>query len=309
MGLARYILRRLLNAVVVVLLVSTVVFVGIRLTGNPAASMLSGVEPTRQAIAALSHALGLDRPLWQQYAAFLVGVVHGNFGMSYDTGLPVLGLIESRLGATALLALAGIFVGAVISIPAGVTAALRPNTWVDVATRTFALFGISFPNFWLGIMFIEIFSVVLRWFPASGYGNLASLVLPAVTLGLILSGIQSRLVRSSMLEVLRQEYVRTARAKGIREGAVVVKHALRNALIPVLTYMGSSFGTLLGGIVFVEVVFAWPGIGSLAYQAVEQRDFPLVQGVVIVTASLLVLMNLIVDLSYLLLDPQIRLED
>lgn len=308
MDVAWYIVRRLVNAVVVILLVSTVVFVAIRLTGDPAATMLQGVEPTRQAIAALRHALGLDKPLWRQYALFIAGALHGNLGTSYDTGQPVASLIGSRLGATALLAVAGMFVGALIAFPVGIIAALRPNSLADLGARVFALAGISFPNFWLGIMLITIFSVALRWLPASGYGTPQALVLPALTLGLILSGIQSRLVRSSMLEVLRQDYVRTARAKGLKERMVIVRHALRNALIPVVTYMGSTFGALLGGIVFVEVVFSWPGIGSLAYQAVEQRDFPLVQGIVVVTASLLVLMNLLVDLAYLLLDPQIHLE-
>jgi len=306
--LAWYVVRRLVNALVVILLVSVIVFVAIRLTGDPAASMLQGVEPTRQAIDQLRHALGLDRPLWRQYEIFLVGALHGSLGTSYDTGQPVASLIGSRLGATALLAVAGVVVGAAIAFPVGIIAALKPNSLVDLSARVFALAGISFPNFWLGIMLITIFSVALRWLPASGYGTPQALVLPALTLGLILSGIQSRLVRSSMLEVLRHDYVRTARAKGVREWVVIVHHALRNALIPVVTYMGSTFGALLGGIVFVEVVFSWPGIGSLAYQAVEQRDFPLVQGIVVVTASLLVLMNLIVDLAYLLLDPQIHLE-
>lgn len=308
MDLAWYVVRRLVNALVVILLVSVIVFVAIRLTGDPAASMLQGVEPTRQAIDQLRHALGLDRPLWRQYEIFLVGALHGSLGTSYDTGQPVASLIGSRLGATALLAVAGVVVGAAIAFPVGIIAALKPNSLVDLSARVFALAGISFPNFWLGIMLITIFSVALRWLPASGYGTPQALVLPALTLGLILSGIQSRLVRSSMLEVLRHDYVRTARAKGVREWVVIVHHALRNALIPVVTYMGSTFGALLGGIVFVEVVFSWPGIGSLAYQAVEQRDFPLVQGIVVVTASLLVLMNLIVDLAYLLLDPQIHLE-
>lgn len=308
LDLAWYVVRRLVNAAAVILLVSVVVFVAIRLTGDPAASMLQGVEPTRQAIDQLRHALGLDQPLWRQYELFLAGALHGNLGTSYDTGQPVASLIGSRLGATALLAVAGLVVGALIAFPVGIIAALRPNSLVDLGARMFALAGISFPNFWLGIMLITIFSVALRWLPASGYGTWQSLVLPALTLGLILSGIQSRLVRSSMLEVLRHDYVRTARAKGLKERSVIMRHALRNALIPVVTYMGSTFGALLGGIVFVEVVFSWPGIGSLAYQAVEQRDFPLVQGIVVVTASLLVLMNLLVDLLYLLLDPQIHLE-
>ncbi len=308
LDLAWYVVRRLVNAAAVILLVSVVVFVAIRLTGDPAASMLQGVEPTRQAIDQLRHALGLDQPLWRQYELFLAGALHGNLGTSYDTGQPVASLIGSRLGATALLAVAGLVVGALIAFPVGIIAALRPNSFVDLGARVFALAGISFPNFWLGIMLITIFSVALRWLPASGYGTWQSLVLPALTLGLILSGIQSRLVRSSMLEVLRHDYVRTARAKGLKERSVIMRHALRNALIPVVTYMGSTFGALLGGIVFVEVVFSWPGIGSLAYQAVEQRDFPLVQGIVVVTASLLVLMNLLVDLLYLLLDPQIHLE-
>ena len=308
MGLAGYIIRRIFHALAVLFVVTLIVFVTIRLTGDPAAAMLQSGQPTKQAIDALRHALGLDRPIWVQYYLFVVGVLHGNLGVSYATGQPVSSLIASRLGATAVLAVAGILVGALIAFPVGIISALRPNTAIDLAGRVFALFGISFPNFWLGIMLITIFSVGLHWFPASGYGTVQSLVLPAVTLGLILAGIQSRLIRSSLLETLRQDYVRTARAKGLVERVVIFRHALRNALIPVVTYMGSTFGLLLGGIVFVEVVFAWPGIGSLALTAVEQRDFPLVQGIVIVTAAILVLMNLLVDLSYLLLDPQIHLE-
>jgi len=302
-----YILRRLLNALGVIVVVSIIVFIAIRLTGNPAAAMLQGSYPTKQAIAALSRQLGLDRPLWQQYYDFVVGVLHGNLGISYDTSLPVMSLIAGRLGATAILALAGSIVGVLISFPLGILSALRPNTFIDFCARILALFGISFPNFWLGLMLITIFSVGLR-FPASGYGSLSTLILPAVTLGLILAGIESRLIRSSLLETLRQDYVRTARAKGLPERRVIYLHALRNALLPVVTYIGSSFGTMLSGIVFIEIVFAWPGIGSLVYEAVQQRDFPLVQGIIIVTSALLVLMNLLVDLSYRPLDPQIRME-
>jgi peptide/nickel transport system permease protein len=307
-GLLRYVIRRLLHALVVLLAVSLVAFVTIRLTGDPAAAMLQAGHPTKAAIAALRHALGLDRPLAVQYVLYIWGALHGNLGTSFQTGEPVAQLIASRLPATFEMAVAGVLVGIVLAFPIGVLSALRPNSWIDLAGRLFALAGISFPNFWLGIMLITIFAVDLRWFPASGYGTPASLVLPAVTLGLILAGIWARLIRSSLLEVLHQDYIRTARAKGLAPRAVIWRHALRNALIPVVTYIGSAFAALLGGIVFVEAVFAWPGIGSLALTAVNGRDFPLVQGIVLVSATFLVLANLVVDLSYLLLDPQIRLE-
>lgn len=308
MGLFRYIVRRLLTSVLALVFVSGAVFVTIRLTGSPVAAMLANGNPSKHAIAALTQALGLNKPLWVQYWVFITGALHGNLGTSYATGQPVSALIFSRLPATLELAVAGTVVGVVIALPVGLLSAVRPNSLVDLVGRVFALLGISFPNFWLGLMLILAFAVEIPLFPPSGFGTFNALVLPSFTVGLILAGINARLIRSSVLEVLGQDYVRTARAKGLSNRVVVLKHALRNAFVPIVTYVGQQFATLLGGIVFVEVVFAWPGIGTLALTAVESRDFPLIQGIVLVFAALLVTVNLLTDLSYVLIDPQIRLE-
>lgn len=308
-GILGYVIRRLLVAVLALLVITTVVFVTIRLTGSPVAAMLGSGNPSKQAVIALTKQLGLNKPLWVQYWVFLQGVVlHGNLGTSFATGQPVSYLIMTHMPATILLAVSGSVVGIVVALPIGLLSAVRRNSWIDFLGRVFALVGISFPNFWLGMMLILVFSVGLHWFPASGYGSLSSLVLPAVTLGLILAGINARLIRSSVLEILGRDYIRTARAKGLSSRSVIMRHALRNALVPIVTYVAQQFALLLGGIVFVEVVFAWPGIGTLSLTAVETRDFPLVQGVVLAFAALLVLVNLLTDLSYVLIDPQIRLE-
>lgn len=309
LGILRYVIKRLLVALLSLLVITTVVFITIRLTGSPVAAMLGSGNPSKQAVMALTRQLGLNKPLWLQYWVFIKGLVlHGNMGTSFATGEPVSYLIITRMPATLILAVAGSLVGVVLAFPIGLLSAVRRNSWIDFFGRVFALVGISFPNFWLGMMLILVFSVTLHWLPSSGYGSLSSLILPAVTLGLILAGINSRLIRSSVLEVLGRDYIRTARAKGLSNTAVLVKHALRNALVPIVTYVSQQFATLLGGIVFVEVVFAWPGIGTLSLTAVETRDFPLVQGVVLAFATLLVIVNLLTDLSYVLIDPQIRLE-
>lgn len=309
LGILRYVIKRVLVALLSLLVITTVVFVTIRLTGSPVAAMLGSGNPSKQAVVALTRQLGLNKPLWVQYWVFMKELVlHGNMGTSFATGEPVSYLIMTRMPATLILAVAGSLVGVVLAFPIGLLSAVRRNSWIDFFGRIFALVGISFPNFWLGMMLILVFSVTLHWFPSSGYGSLSSLILPAVTLGLILAGINSRLIRSSVLEVLGRDYIRTARAKGLSNTAVLLKHALRNALVPIVTYVSQQFATLLGGIVFVEVVFAWPGIGTLSLTAVETRDFPLVQGVVLAFATLLVIVNLLTDLSYVFIDPQIRLE-
>lgn len=308
MGIAVYTMKRLLSSIVSLVVISIVVFITIRISGNPVVAMLGGGNPTRQAIQQLTHALGLDQPLWVQYWQFVQGVLRGNLGTSYVTGEPVAYMIYSRIGATLELAFSGAFIGILISIPLGIISALHRNSLIDFVSRVFALLGISFPNFWLGIVLILLFAVDLHWLPASGDSRPASLVLPAFTLGLILAGIQSRLVRNSFLEVLRQEYIRTARAKGLPNRTVIWKHAFRNALIPVITFTGQQFASLLGGIFFIEEVFSWPGLGTLSLTAVESRDFTLVQGVVLVFAAMLIFVNFLVDVSYVLVDPQIKLE-
>ncbi|MCL6454198.1 MAG: ABC transporter permease [Alicyclobacillus sp.] len=305
--MARYIIKRLLHTVIVLIGISLIVFITIRLTGNPVAAMLQNGTPSKQAIAQLTAALGLNKPLIVQYWIFLRGAVTLNFGTSYATGQPVMQMIMQRMGATAELAVGGIIVGLVLAFPVGIASAIWRGTVVDLFGRTFALLGISFPNYWLGTMFILIFSVWLHLLPVAGDNGFVSLVLPSVTLGLILAGILARLVRSSMLDVLSAQYLTTARAKGLHWWRVTISHALRNALLPTITMIGLQFGGLLGGIVILEQVFAWPGIGQLVIKAIDQRDYPVVQGVVLFLAFLLILVNLVTDLSYAFVDPRVRI--
>jgi len=248
----------------------------------------------------------LDKPLYVQYGIFLKGIVTLDFGESFRSGTPVIGLIFERLGATLVLALGGIIVAVLIAFPVGILSAVKRGTPVDFFGRIFSLIGISFPNFWLGIMLILIFAVNLKWLPSSGFDGLSSLILPSITLGMILSGILARLIRSSMLEVMNQQYMSTARSKGISEWSVIIKHGFRNALLPTITFLGLQFGSLLGGTVIVEQVFSWPGIGRLIIDAINQRDYPVIQGGVIFLAIIMVVVNLIVDLSYTLIDPRIK---
>ncbi|QSO49307.1 nickel ABC transporter permease [Alicyclobacillus mengziensis] len=305
--MARYIVLRLLHTVIVLLGISLIVFITVRLTGNPVAAMLQSGTPSKQAIAQLTAALGLNKPLIVQYFIFLKGAVTLNFGTSYATGQPVMQMIMSRMGATAELAVGGIIVGLLLAFPVGIASAIWRGTFIDLFGRSFALLGISFPNYWLGTMLILIFSVWLHLFPVAGNNGLVSLVLPSVTLGLILAGILARLVRSSMLDVLSAQYLTTARAKGLHWWRVTIFHALRNALLPTITMIGLQFGGLLGGIVILEQVFAWPGVGQLVIQAINQRDYPVVQGVVLFLAFLMIMVNLLTDLSYAFVDPRVRL--
>ena len=301
-----FILRRVIHSLYVVLAISIIIFLALRLTGDPVSIMFGAGEPTKAAILSLRHSLGLDRPLYVQYLIFLKGIFTLNLGTSFRTGQPVADLIFSRMGATVTLAFAGIIVALIIAFPVGIISAVKRGSFWDFGGRVFSLMGISFPNFWLGIMFIIIFAVTLHWLPASGYSGFEYLILPAFTLGLILSGILARLVRSSMLEVLNQQYISTARSKGITEWRVIIKHGFRNALIPTITFLGLQFGSLLGGTVIIEQVFSWPGVGRLIVDAISQRDYPVVQGGVIILALLMVLVNLLVDLSYGLIDPRIK---
>lgn len=297
--------RRLAQAVLVVFGVSLVVFFVIRLSGDPTYLMLPP-NATEEDRARFAHELGLDRPLPVQYGVFLQRAIAGDFGRSLRYNQPALRLVAERLPATLELALAALVVSLVVAIPSGVISAVRRNTTVDNLTMLGALFGQSMPVFWLGIILILVFSVRLELFPTSGRGTFAHLVLPAVTLGLYSTARVTRLVRAGMLEVISQDYVRTAWAKGLAAGVVIYKHALRNTLIPVVTIIGLELGTLLGGAVITETVFAWPGIGRLAVTAIFQRDYPVVQAAVCVTALVFVVSNLLVDLVYGWLDPRIR---
>ncbi|WP_010632444.1 nickel ABC transporter permease [Sporolactobacillus vineae] len=303
-----YVLKRLLHSIYVILAISLIVFIALRLTGDPVAVMFGAGEPTKSAIEHLRASLGLDKPLIMQYLIFLKGIFTLNLGTSFRTGQPVSGMIFSRMGATVVLAFAGVIVALIIAIPVGIISAVKRGTAWDFLGRIFSLLGLSFPNFWLGIMLIMFFAVYLDWLPASGYDGPVSIILPSLTLGLILAGVLARLVRSSMLEVLNKQYITVAKSKGTSEWLVVLRHGFRNALIPVVTFLGIQFGSLLGGTVIIEQVFAWPGVGQLIINAISERDYPVVQGGVIILALLMVFVNLLVDLSYQFIDPRIKVE-
>ncbi|MDN7242253.1 ABC transporter permease [Planococcus sp. N028] len=301
-----YIVRRMLHMLLVVFVISLIIFFSIRLTGDPVSVMFSAGEASKEAIEAVRANLGLDKPLPVQYAIFMKGLLTFDFGESFRSGMPVTTLILERAWATLSLALGGIVVAILIAFPVGILSAVKRGSGVDFFGRIFSLIGISFPNFWLGIMLILVFAVYLQWLPASGFDSFQHLILPSVTLGMILSGILARLVRSSMLEVLNQQYISTAKSKGISEWSVIMKHAFRNALLPTVTFLGLQFGSLLGGTVIVEQVFSWPGIGTLIIDAINQRDYPVIQGGVIFLAIIMVVVNLLVDLSYTFIDPRIK---
>jgi len=302
-----FLLRRLLQSVFVLLGITLFVSFTIRLSGDPAVAMFQGSSaPTQEQLALIRERLGTDRPFVEQYVDFVMGALRGDLGTSFRSGGPVSAAVVARFPATVGLALAALAISLVLAVPLGVLAARRRGSQVDLAIRVVTLFGLSFPNFWLGIMLILIFGVQLRWLPPSGYEGPVSFVLPSLTLGLILASSTTRLVRSALLDVLGEQYVVTARAKGVREEAVVYRHALRTALIPVVTFVGLQIGGLIGGVVIIEQVFAWPGLGSLALNAISYRDYPMLQGTITVLALFIALINLLVDLSYAALDPRIR---
>jgi peptide/nickel transport system permease protein len=302
----RYLVRRLLLTIPVLLGVATLVFALIHLVpGDPAQSMLGeGASP--EEVRQLRHALGLDRPLVEQYAAFMTGLARGDLGSSFRYGTPVTREIRDRLFRTFQLALAAMFVAVLIAIPLGILAAVFRGTAVDHAAMTLALAGISMPNFWLGPLLAILFAVRLGWLPVAGTGTLAHLVLPAVTLGAALAAILARMTRASVLEELRELYVLAARARGASRARAVLRHAFRNSLIPVVTIIGLQFGAVLTGTIITETIFAWPGVGRLLIQAINFRDYPLVQGCILFISFTYVMMNLLTDLTYGFLDPRIR---
>jgi ABC-type dipeptide/oligopeptide/nickel transport system permease component len=301
-----YLLRRLWQSGLVLFGVSAVVFLILHLTGDPAALLLPP-DATAEDIAQFREKMGFNDPVWKQYWRFLKGALQGNFGESLRHGEPAMPLVLERLPATFELAGAGLAIALCLAIPAGIVSAVKRNSVVDYVTTVFALLGQAMPTFWLGIMLILVFSVRLNWLPSSGRGDLEHLVLPAVTLGLFTTARITRLTRSGMLEVLGQDYIRTARAKGVGEPPVVWKHALKNASIPIVTIVGIELGTLLGGSVITETIFAWPGVGRLSVQAIFNRDYPVVQAAVFLLASTFVMLNFLVDVIYTWLDPRIRL--
>jgi ABC-type dipeptide/oligopeptide/nickel transport system permease component len=300
-----YALRRLALSLVAMAGVVTIVFLLLHASGDPA-TLLVTQDATQQDIERIRQAYGLDQPLAVQYARFVARVVRGDLGFSYRQGLPVTELIAERLPATFELALAAVAVAVLLGVPAGLVAAAWRGRALDTAAMTVALLGTSMPSFWLGLLLIIVFGVQLGWLPVSGYGGLRHLLMPAFVLGGFYAAQISRLTRTGLLEVLAQDYVRTAAAKGLAGRTVVLKHALRNAALPVLTVLGLSFGHMLGGALVVETIFAWPGLGRLTVQSVLGRDFPVVQGAALMGAAVFLAVNLAIDLVYGWVDPRLR---
>lgn len=316
----QYLARRVLYLIPVLFVMSILIFSLVHLApGDPVLVLLNSserasVDPAM--IAAVTAELGLDKPLYQQYLTFLGGLLRGDLGTSYQLRKPVLEVISDRIWPTVQLALTSIAISLLLSIPLGIISAMHRGSLIDNITMAFAVTGVSTPNFWFGLMLILLFAVKLGWLPSFGIGYwkegfgsvLSHLLLPSLTLGLSLMAIVTRMTRSSLLEVLGMDYIQTARAKGLSEAVVLRRHALRSALIPVITVIGLQFGALLGGSVVTETVFAWPGIGRLMITAIQRRDFPLVQGLTLIFTFSFVLINVMVDLAYSFFDPRIRYE-
>ena len=300
-----FVAQRLLDAISVLLGVSFITFALLFLTGDPT-YMLVPENYSREQIAEFRHRAGLDRPWYVQYGAFLRRAVTGDFGTSLRSQLPALPLVLERLPATVELACAAMALSLGVTVPVGILAATRRRSLIDTASLAVGLLGQSAPTFWIGLVLILVFGVHLRWLPISGRGGLLHLVLPTVTLALYTMGRNTRVVRAAILDVLGQEFIRTAHAKGLPSRRILLRHILRNALLPIVTLVGLDFGVLLGGAIVTETVFAWPGIGRLVVNAVYQRDFPVVETAVIVIAAMFVALNLCIDLLYGYLDPRIR---
>jgi peptide/nickel transport system permease protein len=308
----QFILRRIALLGVVIFGVTVLTFVLMHFTpGDPATiiaiARYGGIESlSPEVIGWIRHQEGLDAPVYIQFARWAGHLIQGDFGKSLITGEPVMEKILSRVPATLCLALAGMLISLLISLPVGIYSAMKQNSAVDYLSMAGVLLGVSMPNFWLALIFILFFSVYLGWLPVCGMGGLEYFVLPSLTLGIGVAALTTRLVRSSMLEVLGQNYIRTARAKGLAEHSVIGKHALRNAMVPLITIVSLQFATLLEGVVIIETIFAWPGLGRLLVDSIFARDFPMIQGCVLFIALIFVLANLAVDLSYGLLDPRVR---
>ena len=300
-----YLARRLLDCLTVLVGVSFIAFALLFLTGDPT-YLLVPENFSRAQIAEFRHLAGFDRPWYIQYADFLRHAAVGDFGLSLRSHLPAMPLVAERLPATFELAVAAMALSLIVTLPLGVVAATHRRTLIDSACMAGGLLGQSTPTFWLGLLLILTFGVDLRWLPVSGRGGLAHLILPTVTLAMYTMGRNARVVRASMLDVLANEYLRTAQAKGLPRVSVIYRHALRNALLPIVTVAGLDFGVLLGGAIITETVFAWPGLGRLIVNAIYEKDFPIVEAAVITIATVFVTLNLLVDVAYAYLDPRIR---
>ena len=302
----RYVVRRLLQSILVLVGVTIVVFILVQLAGDPLVIALSGTGATEADLQQLREELGFNDPLVVQYLRYMGRALRGDLGRSLRFKQPALGLVMERMGATLRLALLSLLFSVLLAVPIGVLSAVKRHSWMDQLGMLVALLGQSIPLFWLGIMLVLLFAVQWRWFPPGGAGTWKHMVLPAITLGAYPMARIARLTRSSLLEVINQEYIVTARAKGLRELTVISRHALRNASLPVITVVGLMFGTLMGGAVVTETIFAWPGVGLLTIQAIQNRDFPLVQAAVLMVSVIFIFVNLSVDLLYAYLDPRIR---
>ncbi len=303
--MGRFIARRLIMLIPVLIGVSIISFLILHLAPGDPAELLAGEDATKEDIMMIRHELGLDKPLWTQYFMFLKGIATGEL-KSLKFSMPVMDVIRPRLFNTLELSLASILIAVIIGIFAGVVSATHRYTWIDYLSTIGALLGVSMPVFWWGLILILIFSVNLGLLPSGGMGGISHLILPAIVLGTASTAIIARMTRSSMLDVLRQDYVRTARAKGLLEKIIIYRHALRNALIPTVTVVGLQFGYMLAGAVLTESVFSWPGVGRLLVEAILFRDFPVVQSALLIIAIMFVLVNLLVDVLYAFLDPRIR---
>jgi len=286
--------------------VTVIIFVLIRLIPGDPARVIAGLTATEEDVALIRVELGLDRPMYVQYGIFLSRLMRGDLGLSAATRAPVIEEIRSRMNATVTLAISSITLATVVGMAAGIVSATRQYSALDYAVMSVALFGVSIPVFWLGLMLMLLFSVYLHWLPAGGFGGPAHFVLPTVALSAFSVAIIARMTRSSLLETFNQDYVRTAHAKGMQRSAVILRHALKNALIPILTVIGLQFGALLGGAILTETTFAWPGIGRLLVSAIGSRDYPVIQGIVFMFALLFAVVNLAVDLLYAYVDPRIH---
>jgi ABC-type dipeptide/oligopeptide/nickel transport system permease component len=302
----RYVLKRIFQSLLTLLVLSLLIFIVCRLTGDPVLLMLPD-DASPEDVAQLRTALGLDRPLPVQYGLFLRSALQGDFGRSIKGQVPVLDLIEERLPNSIKLAIVSLLITVILAFPLGVMAAVKKGTSVDTLANLIAVLGQSLPQFWVGIVLIQIFAVHLRWLPVAGTGSFWHYILPGFTLGWFLVAGIMRLLRSSMLDVLDSEFVKLARIKGVSGWSVVWKHALKNAVMPVLTFAAIYLAILITGAILVETVFAWPGLGQLTYQGIVYRDFPVIQAVVLLTAVIVVTVNFVVDITYAYLDPRIRL--
>ena len=302
----QYVIKRLLSTIPVLLGISLLLFLMLRMLPGDPAQVLAGEMATPEEVEIIRHQLGLDRPIHIQYAFFLSRLSRFDLGRSARTQNPVTEEVWARLPNTVLLAIVAITLACLFGIPAGIISAVRPYTWIDYGVTVTALFGISMPVFWLGLMLVVVFAVWLHWLPAGGIGTWKHVILPSLTLASFVVAFIARMTRSTMLEVLSQDYTTTARSKGLKEKVVIIKHAFRNALIPITTVVGLQFGMLLGGAVLTETVFAWPGLGRLIVDSILARDYPMIQGAILVFGLLYILVNLVVDMMYAYIDPRIR---